>query len=379
MAGTVLSLFGSNPQRIGGIESFARELSEQLNNAGWQSVLCFLSEPSDLVRRFLSGPNVAIETLPEASLIGWKVLRQTSQLMVKHRPGIVHTHFTGHLSFRPWLGRLHSVRAQFFTDHLSRCEGHVVRRAPLFKRVLSRFLNEPLTNVVAVSNYNARVCAAAGLVASNRVKRIYNGVDPRRNAGDAKTFRQTFGIPEDRSIVLQVSWMIPQKGIEDLLQAARLVLARNSRVQFVMVGEGASRGAFMEATQQAGIADHFTWTGLMDDPIVGGAYAAATVVCQLSRWEEAFGWTNTEAMACGRPLVATRVGGVPEIVENGVSGFLVGSRRPEEAAARILQLLADPALCERLAEVGRLVVADRFHLQRNVGELVRLYGIPNSN
>ena len=370
-----MSLFGSSPQRIGGIESFARELSEQLNDEGWQSVLCFTEEPSEMVSRFLEGPNVAIEVLPHSSLMDWRGLRQTSKLLGKYRPHIVHTHFTGHLSLCPWLGRLHSVRANFFTDHVSRREGHVPRASALWKRVVSRMLNEPITNVVAVSDYNAQVCAAAGLVARNRVKRIYNGVDPGRNCGDAQLFRQRFGIPENRPIVLQVSWMIPEKGIEDLLSAARLVLAAHSGVQFVLVGEGAGRRAFMEATQQGGMADHFTWTGQMDDPIVGGAYAAASVVCQLSRWEEAFGWTNTEAMACGKPLVATRVGAVPEIVENGVSGFLVGSRQPEEAAARILQLLRDPALCHRFVEAGRVAVAERFHLQRNVRELVRLYGI----
>jgi glycosyltransferase involved in cell wall biosynthesis len=313
--------------------------------------------------------------LPNSRSVDWRTVRQASRILAKYRPAILHTHFTGPASLWPWLARLHSVRTNFFTDHISRPEGYVTASSSTWKKALGRVLNQPLTNLVAVSDYNAQVCRAAGLVAGDRVRRIYNGVDLGRAPGDPEMFRRKFGIPDNRAVVVQVSWMIPEKGIGDLLEAARLVLAEDSRVQFVMVGEGSGRTTFMETATSLGIADHFTWTGLVDDPVAEGVYAAARVVCQLSRWQEAFGWTNTEAMASGKPVIATRVGGVPEIVEDGVSGFLVERRQPGESAARILQLLRDPVLSAQLGQGGCAAVRDRFDLRRNVGELLRLYGI----
>jgi glycosyltransferase involved in cell wall biosynthesis len=207
---------------------------------------------------------------------------------------------------------------------------------------------------------------------------IYNGVDTSRVAqtpNAALDFRRKFGIPEKRAIVTQVSWIIPDKGIGDLLAAAPLVLERNPDVQFVVVGEGASRDELVRLAAQMGIQDHVTWTGLVQDPFAEGVYAAAEVVCQVSRWEEVFGFTIAEAMACGRPVVATRVGGIPELVQDGHTGFLVPRGDPGQIAGRILMLLDDPDLRARLGEAGRSVVAARFYLKQNVSQLLNLYGL----
>jgi glycosyltransferase involved in cell wall biosynthesis len=196
-----------------------------------------------------------------------------------------------------------------------------------------------------------------------------------RICGDPVRFRQEHKIPANRAIVLQVSWMIPEKGVEDLIEAAKLVLASNPNVQFVLAGEGVCRREYMARVEAAGIADHFTWTGLIDDPLASGVYQAADVVCQLSRWQEAFGWMIAEAMACSRPVVASRVGGIPEIVEDGISGYLVHRRQPAEAAHRILHLLDDPELRRKMGASARRAVETRFNLQQNVTELLQLYGI----
>jgi glycosyltransferase involved in cell wall biosynthesis len=298
-----------------------------------------------------------------------------SRILRKHRPEIVHMHFTAPHSPYPWLARLHSVRRNYRTDHISRVEGYQPKRAPWWKRATGRALNWPLTGLIAVSEYNALVNTTYGAIPASRVTRIYNGVDSSRISGDACRFRREFRIPEDRAIVLQVCWMIPEKGVEDLIESAKLVLASNPKVQFVLAGEGACRQEYMASVEAAGIADHFTWTGLLDDPLACGVYAAADVVCQLSRWQEAFGWMNAEAMAYSKPVVATRVGGIPEIVEDGVSGYLVSRRQPAEAAGRILHLLEDAELRRQMGATGRRAVETRFNLRTNVAQLIEHYGV----
>ncbi|MBZ5580687.1 MAG: glycosyltransferase family 4 protein [Acidobacteriia bacterium] len=246
----------------------------------------------------------------------------------------------------------------------------------MWKRAARQVVNWPVSRVVAVSDFVARCIDAVGLVRNGRVSRIYNGVDLTRPVGGAAAFRNRYSIPEDRRIVLQVSWMIPDKGILDLLDAARLMLEAGANAHFVIAGEGPCRREYMGYAEKTGIADHVTWTGLLEDPLSEGVYAAADVVCQLSRWEEAFGWVIAEAMACRKPVVATGVGGIPEVVEDGVSGFLVPPRRPEMVAERILELLGDVSLRRRMGEAGRARVEELFDLQRNVAELMKLYGIP---
>jgi glycosyltransferase involved in cell wall biosynthesis len=203
-------------------------------------------------------------------------------------------------------------------------------------------------------------------------------VDLSRVSNDARRaleFRERYGIPKDRVVILQVSWMIPEKGIRALLEAARILVEQNANAHFVLVGEGAQRQQFMDDAAKLGISERVTWTGLVEDPFGAGVYDAADIICQLSQWEELFGWMIAEGMAYGKPIVATRVGGIPELVNDGESGFLVKRDDTEAAAEKLLQLIKDPDLRHKMGAAGRRVVAEKFDLKTNVAELVAQYGI----
>jgi glycosyltransferase involved in cell wall biosynthesis len=375
---TVVSVFGVKPFRIGGTETFARELSLQLHERGWQSVLCFLKEPPEDVRRFLDLPNVSLEVLENSTDLNWGATSALARIVRRHKPQILHLHFTGFLGIYPWLARLMSVKKVFLTDHTSRPAGYEVRRAPLWKRMIARVINWPVSKVVCVSEYGQRCLTTLELLPKDRHELVYNAVDLSRvsqkpNAGT--DFRKRFGIPADRVLILQLSWMIPEKGIPQLLETARILFSTNSRIHFVLVGEGTYREQFMKDAEALGIAAHITWTGLIQDPFGEGVYDAADIVCQLSEWEELFGWMIAEAMAYGKPVVATKVGGIPELVDDGVSGFLVPRGDSNAAAKRLDELAADPDLRRRLGEGGRKTVSRKFDLKRNVAQLIRLYEI----
>lgn len=381
---TLVSLFGVAPHRIGGTETFARELSVQLGERGWQSVLCFLSEPTEEVRRFLDLPNISPEIFSD-SINGNQRGSNLNGIVRRYRPEILHLHFTGFLSFYPWLARLRSVNKVFLTDHHSRPAGYEAARAPIWKRATARLINLPMTKVISVSNYGYRCMTAADLLPQSRFEMIYNGVDLSRVSWDpqrAIEFRRRHAIPAERAIVVQVSWIIPEKGISDLLETARLVIARNPNVQFVIVGEGAYRQQYMRDAAAMGLGDHVTWTGMSRDPFGEGVFDAADVVCQMSRWEEVFGWMIAEAMAHGKPVVATRVGGIPELIADGVSGYLVDRGDAEAASSRVLELLSDPNVRASMGKAARETVSDKFDLRKNVAQLMRAYGFspePPSN
>jgi glycosyltransferase involved in cell wall biosynthesis len=373
---TVVSVFGVKPFRIGGTETFARELSLQLHARGWQSILCFLKEPPEDVRRFLDLPNVSLEVLENSTDFNWDATKALARVVRRHKPQVLHLHFTGFLGIYAWLARLLSVKKIFFTDHSSRPAGYLPQRAPFWKRRMARLINWPITKVVCVSQYGQRCLTSLDLLPKERHALVYNAVDLSRvseRPNAAASFKKCFKIPDDRIVIVQVSWMIPEKGIPELLETARILLSTNPRVHFVLVGEGAYREQFMNDAAALGLSEHVTWTGLIQDPFGEGVYEAADIICQLSEWEELFGWMIAEAMAFGKPILATRVGGIPELVADGVSGFLVERGDRVAAAEKLDKLSRDSTLRRKMGQAGRRIVCEKFDLRKNVAQLLNLY------
>jgi glycosyltransferase involved in cell wall biosynthesis len=375
---TVVSVFGFAPHRIGSGEIFARELSRQLAARGWNSVLCFLSPPTEAVRIFLDQPSVSIEVIEDCWQLSAKATLRLFEVLRKYRPRVLHLYFTGFLSAYPWLAKVSGAEKIYFTDQSSQAEGFVPTRAPLWKRAAMRVINGPITGVISVSGYGYHIFTTRDLLPKKRFHIIYNSVDIERaalGAGRGEEFRRRYQIPPDRLVVTQVSWLIPEKGLDDLLIAAREVVAAEPIAHFVLAGDGSHRPNLEQSARELGIEPHVTFTGNVQDPLAEGLYAASDVVCQMSRWEEVFGYVNAEAMATGRPLVGTRVGGIPEIIDDGKSGFLVPRRDTQAMAARILDLLRDPDLRRRMGESGRRIATEKFNQRTNIGQLMKLYGI----
>ena len=375
---TVVSVFGVQPLRIGGTETFARELSLQLGQRGWKSVLCFDSKPGEEVARFLDLPNVSLEVLENATHFNLSASSKLASILRRHQPDILHLHYTGFVGLFPWLARLLSVKKVFFTDHSSRPANYHPRRAPFLKRSLLRLINYPITRVVCVSQYGCHCMRTLDLLESQRYELIYNGVDLTRvesNPARGVEFRQRFGVPDCRKVIVQISWIIPEKGIPDLLEVAKALVARDQNAHFIIVGEGPYREQYMKQTREMGLDDNVTWTGLIKDPFEEGVFDAADVVCQFSRWEELFGWMIAEAMAYEKPIVATRVGGIPELVADGESGYLVERDNPEAAADKLLSLLRDSDLRRKMGAEGCRRVHSKFNLRQNVEQLIGSYNL----
>jgi len=375
---TVVSVFGVQPLRIGGTETFARELSLQLGQRGWKSVLCFESKPSEDVANFLDLPNVTLEVLENPAGFNWATTRQLLALLRRYKPEILHLHFIGFVGLFPWLASFSSVKKIFFTDHSSRPADYTPQRASLWKRALVRLINYPITKVICVSKYGCHCMKTLDLLPSDRYELVYNGVDLTRVKCDPARrveFRQRFAVPDNKKVVLQVSWIIPEKGIPDLLEIAKLVRDQTSEVHFVIVGDGPYRSEYASKAESMGLGDSVTWTGLIADPFGEGVFDAADVVCQFSRWNEVFGWMIAEAMAFEKPIVATRVGGIPELVVDGETGYLIERGDTAAAANKLLSLLQDPDLCKSMGQKGHRAVNTHFNLRVNVAQLVETYGL----
>lgn len=376
---TVVSLFGVQPLRIGGTEAFTRELSLQLAGRGWRHVAVFSGPPAPAVSEYFADlNNLTIGCVPEMEMSTLGGVPAVRRILAGERPRIVHFHFTNFLGPFPWLARLAGAEKVFFTAHGSSPTGFVPHRAPFWKRLTARVINRPLTQVICVSENVRHILRTVDMIPGSHLQRVYDAIYVP-SLEDAQTqglgFRRRFGIPVDKDLVVQVSWIIPEKGVPDLLEAAKLVLAEKPNTHFAFAGNGDYTEEYQQLAKTLGIADSVTWCGILGNPMKEGIYAAADVFCLLSRWEEAFGWVIAEAMAFEKPVVSTTVGGIPEVVEEGVTGLLGPRNRPEIAARHLLRLLGDQDLRKRMGQAGRRRVAEKFSLPDGVRALLGHYGI----
>ena len=366
-------------RRIGGVERELRELSLQMASNGWTLTACVPAVPQPDVSCYLQEAGVKLIAAPEVFRGGVAGFRSAYRLFRTLKPEILHLNFVSPLSLLPWAAKLAGVRKVLFTDHSSRPEGFEPRRATLLKRLAGRAILLPLDQLVSVSDYVLRCNLTAGYCAPRKHIRVYNPTQadvPLDASAAGQAFRARFNIPPECILATQVSWLIPEKGVFDLLRSARLAVDRNPNIHFVVVGDGPSRGELERLRESLGMKNNFTFAGLIMDPIAEGVYAATDIACQFSRWQEAFGWTIAEAMSQGRPVVGSLVGGIPELVEEGETGYLVPAVDPAGMAERILQLAESFELRRQMGEAGARKARQCFDLATNTSQLMEVYGLP---
>ena len=374
----LLHIIDVQPRRIGGVERQLRELSIGLARAGRTLTVCMPGKPQPEVGRYLQEAGVDVIAEPRIFRGGFEGLWSAYRLFRTLRPEIVHFSFVPGLSFLPWAAKLAGVRKILFTDQSSRPEGFQPRPATVLKRLAGRAILAPLDHLVSISDYVLHCNLATGYCRAEKQVRIYNST-PADVSPDAysagRAFRSRFNIPFDRIVVTQVSWLIPEKGVFDLLRAARLAADRNSNLHFVVVGDGSGREKLESLRNASGLNDHVTFAGLVIDPVAEGVYAATDISCHFARWQEAFGWVIAEAMSQGKPVVGSIAGALPEIIDEGVNGHLVPVGDVAALAERILELAASGELRLRMGEAARKKAELCFNLTANTRQLAKLYGI----
>lgn len=370
-----MSVFDLAPRRIGGIEMMARELSRQLGARGWRHILCFKAEPEDGVRAFLQLPNVTICSLERMARWRMECQWRFRRLILQHGPQIVHLNFVDLLSPFAATARLAGADRVFFTDHISRPAGFAPARANLPKR-LAYLLASPIAGVFCVSDFVRRCWLEAGVLPADRFVTIYNGIDIDRcetYRNQRATFRRQHGIDDQTAVVAQISSMSLEKGWPTMLNAAKIVLRHNDKVCFVLAGDGALKRKFEELAVELGIRQQVKFVGLLNDPVGEGFFWAADVVCQPSEWQEAFGLSIAEAMACERPVIATETGGIPEIVSHRTSGILVNRGDSKRLAEGILELVASPDLRRQWGAAGKAICRAKFEHTSNAARTIEAY------
>jgi glycosyltransferase involved in cell wall biosynthesis len=217
----------------------------------------------------------------------------------------------------------------------------------------------------AIRNYIIRKAR----IDSQKIVTIHNGI----GLSETKVSpieRKEFGLSPGVAIVGVVGRLAKEKGYPYLLNAARVVIKKYPEVHFLIVGDGPQREELVKLASNLGLNDHITFTGYRRDVL--SVLALFDIFALATLWE-GLPVVILEAMVMAKPVVTTDVMGNPEVVINGVTGFLVPPRDPEILAERILELLKDENLRKRMGGAGRKRIEEEFTIKRTISETERLY------
>ena len=237
----------------------------------------------------------------------------------------------------------------------------------LDRRMLGR-----MDAVVCVSAGQAVKVARAG-IRQERLRVIHNSIDPlrfrSRDAAARAILEGLFATPP-QVIVVAIGRLSPEKGFDQLVEAARLMVGTASRVGIVLIGDGPDRPMLEQRVRKLGLQSTIAFAGFRSD--VDELLPAADILAQSSHTE---GLPNVvlEACAAGIPVVATDVGGTSEIIDDGVNGFLIPPANPPALAGRLTSLVNSTELRHQMGERGQEMVKARFSFARQAEEYQTLF------
>jgi L-malate glycosyltransferase len=343
----ILYLANLNPNKLGSMEEHALFLSREIRRRGDQCYLGFISEPGPEIRRLFeeAGAKVVTVYCGNTALVGngsslkLREMLALRRVVVENGIDLVHFNFMGVTN--PELIGVYLTGAKIvFTEHAS---GGAPQRSPC-KRFLSRCLHgvisRRISRYVAVSEFVLNRMKVTHHVSGAKSVLIYNGVNLERfSPRDRNEARQELGLPLDIPIVCSVAMLIPQKGLQHLIEAVSLLQhdRKLPGLLALIVGEGGYRSELEQLAKNLSVSEQVRFLGRRSD--VQTIIAACDAVVVPSVWEEAFGLIVAEAIASGRPVVASRIGGIPEVVSDGETGFLVGAGCAEEIAGTLLGII----------------------------------------
>lgn len=306
-------------------------------------------------------------------LLSLAALVRLVRLFRQHRPDIVQSHGARTNLYAALAGRWARVPIIVCTIHNSLYDypiSHIRRSLYLIGERLTFALSD---RVVCVADALAQDLTKRSGRDPRKIQVIRNGVDLNvfdPKTVDGSTVRREFGLEKDTPLIGIVGRMTPQKGHRDLLTALVQIRAAVPAVRMLIVGDGPLREELVEYAARHRLDDCCIFTGMRDDiPIIMGTLD----VVALPSLSEGLPFILLEAMAMGKAVVATRVNGVFEVVEDAVTALLVPPRAPDMLARAVITLLVKKELSSRLGAAARQHVERRFSLTLMMQQVERLY------
>ncbi len=364
-------LFIMDTLNFGGTETQAVQVAEHLHAAGSLVSVACLHRDGALTNRLEKLGVRVVRFVTQGTLLSYRGAEQLLRLAWFIRRGkfdVVHAHdLWANLMGVP-AARLAGIPVVLSSQ---RDLGHLWWYTPARTRVI-RVIHRLATRVIANSDAVRNHVVTEFHVPPERVSVLRNGVDFERFARAHGDFEKLFpGITAEHRLVAVVANMHSAvKGHHELIEAARTVCHAMPTVKFVLVGEGEERCKIQEHARSLDLDDNFLFLGYRED--IPELLSCCNFSLLPSRAE---GFPNAvlESMAAGLPVIATRVGGTTEMIEDGISGLLVPPEDPPALAKAILHLLRDPELLGRLGREGQKRARSQYGFDQLLWQLQAIY------
>lgn len=240
----------------------------------------------------------------------------------------------------------------------------------LYEWLDKRFLHFA-NHIVAVSHGQKEKITKLGIPLEH-ISVIHNSIAVPKDDMKPKaiSLRQKLGVPDHAVLVASAGRLSPEKNYVGMIESARIVAASNKEVFFVIFGEGVLRSELQQSIETAGLGNRFLLPGFRTDLQTA---LQEIDVFMLPSFTEGLPNVILEAFVVGKPVVATRVGGTPEVVEEGISGFLTEPHEIADMARYVLQLAQDPALRHSMGSRGQEYVLENFGFEHQTQAYEQLY------
>lgn len=300
-----------------------------------------------------------------------KVLLQIWTPLKKDKFHIVHCHGLKAAFFGSIISKILGVSNLIYTAHSEVPFRESQKKEVFFYKSAEKTASYYSKRIIAVS-HGIKNGMLARNIPPEKITVIQNGIDVNRFGVsiDKKLKRRQMGIPDNTKIVGTIGRLAPQKDIEVLLKTASILLEINPKLHFLIIGDGPLKQQLQIKAIKLGIEKHVTFSGYRDDiPEI----LQLIDVFTLTSWTEGFPITALEAMASEKPVVATKVGGTSEIIEDGRTGLFVKENDEKDLAEKISFILNDKNYGINLGKTARKDIMSKYTADRMVKSIERLY------
>lgn len=228
--------------------------------------------------------------------------------------------------------------------------------------------------VISVSDEARQFHKDIGKLPDRKTCTIYNGIDlshfPASPQSDREAVLREFNIPAAATVLITVAVLRELKGIQYMIRALPEILSVHPDLYYLIAGSGDFQSALMEEAARVGVSERVVFAGARKDV---PALMSASDIFILPTLTEALPTVLAEAMAASLPILASRVGGVPEMVEDGINGKMVAPADPQQLANACTDMLRDPDALVKMGLAGRQIVEEKFNVRVQVDKLQALY------
>jgi len=363
-------LLDYSPQFWRSLDDYHFLLCKRLKEQDIEPIMVYSRAIPDDVRRRVetSGAIVEVNDFGQGILSYYHHLQR---IVRQRNVQLAHVCFFDYFSPVAWLARLSGVRRIVFYEQNSG-----IPRATSWRRFLllcrSKAMTFPLMSVIAMSDFVRQTLISMGIDQA-KISLAPGGVDTERFAPDPEVrcaFQRDYQIEPDELILAAVAFLLPWKHPEVLVEACALLDQRGIRTRLFIAGDGPLEDSLKELTRTLAIEARVHWMGRYPTP--EKLYQACDIYL-LASVGEAFGVVLTEAQSCGAPVVASRSGGIPEIIDDGRTGLLATPLDPSSFADAIERLARNPALRTQMGRSGRQRMIQHFTVEKSVEKTLAVY------